>query len=353
METWTAPEPREITRSRSYAPRHSDRFAGVPDEVVDEGWGWIPALLSFSAAFVMLVGLAYAVVNPTPVWAGAVEATPDCGDLRIVSHGTSQKEAPFDTAQGIGVAGSLGVRTVEIDIRFNKSNFAIGTHEADLSGTTNAPAGTLVQNLWLPDVQKLSAADYAPWNTNPTYGGFNADGTPKTRLPYTYEILNAGRLANVALLLDVKVAPTPEQVTSFIGYMDRPEFVNGISKRLYWMGDPATIKAMRDVAGDRFTYVYLDNPADTMVRTGLDLNRVNADVYAIPNYRIEPNAVNYWHAFGKKSATWTTNSASYDTTAERGRVAAAGVDFLITDYAPQARQEICGVPAPAGAKVSK
>jgi glycerophosphoryl diester phosphodiesterase len=282
-------------------------------------------------------------------------APADCGSTTIVSHKTGGVAAPENTTQGLKLAGSQGVKTAEIDIRFNKSNFAWATHEADISTTTNAPAGTLIENLWFGDVGKYSAADYAPWSTDPNYAGYLADGvTPKTKMPYTYEILDAAQKAGLkTLVLDVKVTPTADQISSFIGYMDRPEFVNGISKGLIWMGSAATVAAMKAAAPDRFTFAILDNPAADAIKSGSWITGTGATVYGSPNYRVDGPAVSYWEAYGISALTWTTNSAAFDTTAERRRLAAAGVAFLVTDYAAQARSEICGASLPAGAKRSK
>ncbi|MGA5302889.1 glycerophosphodiester phosphodiesterase [Nucisporomicrobium flavum] len=251
----------------------------------------------------------------------------------VIAHKTGGSHAPENTAPGIAVGRSLGVGTVEIDIRFNKSNFAFAMHDEDVSRTTNGTGR--VQDLWMPDLQKLSAADYAPWMTDPRYGGFNADGTPKVRPPYSYEFLDAAKKAGVKLLLDVKVTPTRAQADSFVGYLDRPEFQ--MRNRIVWMANSETgLRTMRGWYPD-LTYYLLERPASGFMRTGDSLKAMGAVAYAVPIGEVRSVAyVDYYHSYGLKVSTWTTDDPSLDVPANWSRARSYGADALTTDRPDEA-----------------
>lgn len=308
-------------------------------------------------------GLAYialAILAVSAVVLGGLLAKPvrasaatECG-TSIVQHSTGPNLAPSNTVPGIYASAAQGAETVEMDVRFNKSNFAWLSHDDDLSANTDAPAGTLISNSWMGDIQKWSAADYAPWNTDSRYAGYNADGTPKSKVPYTYDFLYALKQTGVKALFDVKLAPNRAQMDNLIGYLDRPEFKDALAGKITWMANSvADLTLVRSWYPTRFSYMLLESPSDQTIRRAQTLTGIGASAYAVPNYRMDKPASDYWHAFGLKSYAWTTNAETFDTTAERARLAAAGVDVIITNYSAQAENEICGKPLPAGAKKSR
>ncbi|MEV4638503.1 glycerophosphodiester phosphodiesterase family protein [Actinoplanes sp. NPDC049548] len=251
----------------------------------------------------------------------------------VIAHRAAPADAPENTAPGIGVAKSLGAGTVEIDIRFNKSNFAFAMHDENVAATTNGTGR--VQDLWLSDLQKLTAADYTPWRTDPRYGGFRPDGTPKVRPPYTYEFLDAAKKAGVKLLLDVKVTPTKAQADSFVGYMDRPEF--RMRDRVVWM--PNSESGLRTMRGwyPNLTYYLLERPAAGFMRTGDSLKAMGATTYAVPIGEVRSAAfVNYYHSYGLKVSTWTTDNPTLDTPANWIKARTYAVDYLTTNHPDKA-----------------
>jgi glycerophosphoryl diester phosphodiesterase len=276
------------------------------------------------------------VLTAAPTPAAAAAPTPAAAAAAcpvVIAHKTAGGDAPENTVPGIAVAKSLGVTTVEIDIRFNKSNFAFAIHNETVDITTNGTGR--VADLYMPDLQKLSAADYAPWKTDPRYGGFKADGTPKVRVPYSYEFLDAARKAGVKLLLDVKVTPTRAQADSFVGYLDRPEL--RMRDKIIWMANSeAGLRTMRSWYPD-LTYYLLERPAAGFMRTADSLKTLGATTYAVPVGEVRSAAyVNYYHAYGIKVSTWTTDNALLDTPANWAKVTGFGVDYLTTDRADEA-----------------
>ncbi|MEV4707643.1 glycerophosphodiester phosphodiesterase family protein [Actinoplanes sp. NPDC049316] len=271
--------------------------------------------------------------NPAATDSAPRQAVAAASCPAVIAHKTGGSHAPENTAPGVGVGKSLGAGTVEIDIRFNKSNFAFAMHDEDVARTTNGTGR--VQDLWMPDLQKLSAADYAPWKTDSRYGGFNPDGTPKVRPPYTYEILDAAKKAGVKLLLDVKVTPTRAQADSFVGYLDRSEF--RMRDRVIWMANSeAGLRTMRGWYPD-LTYYLLERPASGYMRTGDSLKAMGAVAYAVPIGEVRSAAyVDYYHSYGLKVSTWTTDDVALDVPANWSKARSYGVDAVTTDRPDEA-----------------
>lgn len=290
---------------------------------------------SLLTAALLLFGFGAVTLVSTPAFAQG------CGGITVVSHKTGGVYAPDNSIQGIQYAGSVGVKAMEIDLVFNKSNFAWASHEDDLSKRTNAPAGTLISNLWMPDIQKYSAANTAPWSTDARFAGFNADGTPKTRVPYTYDILYHAQRANIDTIhFDVKMVPTRAQIDNFLGYLDRPEFAFIGSKKHNWGGSIGAVKAMQAVAGSRFTYDIGESQVDNL-RTGGWMKTNGLNGYAAPNYRIDKPAVDYWKAYGIRVGAWATNYPENDTPTEWLRLKEIGVQYFATDHPKQAIEALC------------
>ena len=246
----------------------------------------------------------------------------------VVGHKAGGRSAPENTVPGLNLMAGQGTPIVEIDIRWNKSGYAFALHDEDISIKTNGTGK--VQDHWLPDLQKLTAADYAPWNTDPRYAGFNADGTPKVRPPYAYDFLYAAKKANVKLLLDVKVTPTKAQADLFVSYLDRAEFK--MRDQIIWMANSADgLKAMRGWYPD-LTYFLLERPPAGFMRTAESLKELGAKVYTVPVGEVRSaDYVNYYHQYGIGVSTWTTDNPSLDTPENWAKVTRAGVDYLITD----------------------
>lgn len=263
--------------------------------------------------------------------ARAVTDPPGCPV--IISHAGAKALAPENTVPGILAARDFhGVDYVEIDIRYNKSNFAFAIHNDDLAITTTGTGS--IRDLWLGQVQALSAADYGPWPAS-VYGGFNPDGTPKVRVPYTHEWMTAVKAKDLTVVIDAKVTPTEVQADSVIGdYASRPYLA--LRPKIRWMANStAGLTAMRGWYPD-LEYWLIGDPASQAIWTGEYLVQLGATTVSYVIGKITPALVDYYHAFGIKVNTWTTNSASTDTPGFWAQARAADVDYLTTDHADQA-----------------
>lgn len=274
----------------------------------------------------------------------AAEAVPPpltTGCPTLVSHKTADGVNPANTEVGIRNARDVhNVDTVEVDIRFNKSHFAFAMHDDNIANTTNGTGS--IRDKWFPDLRALTAADYAPWNTDSRYKGFKADGTPVTPVPYTWTILNNAKQKNLDLVLDVKVAPDADDAASFKNYLTYPEFA-GMADRLVWMaGTPAALTTMRGYAPE-LHYWLINQPATGTMWTGEYLKTLGAEVVSYHISMITPQMVDYYHAFGIGVNTWTSNNATEDVAANWQKAINADVDYLTTNKPNDARA-LCAVP---------
>jgi glycerophosphoryl diester phosphodiesterase len=294
--------------------------------------------LAASAAFFV----ALTAVAAAPVQA----ATDPPGCPRIVAHATSRLVAPENTVAGIS-ATAAGVSMVEMDVRWSANantqanpGYPVLMHDATLDRTTNGTGN--VDATGLTAMTHLSAAAYAPWQSNPAYGGFHPDGSPVTAVPWAWEFINASSAANVDMLLDVKVTPGEWGARKLMQYVDQFAYRD----HLVYMGSPASVTAMRSWFPS-LDYLVIEYPPAGMIRTGESLLSLGADGYAVPYDRITPAAVAYWKAYGLQVYTWTSDSAAIDVAANWAAVSAAGVDALITDRPAAAlawQAPLCAAP---------
>lgn len=276
-----------------------------------------------------LIVLALPLLLLVPPPASAARTDPP-GCPTIISHAGAREVTPENTVPGILAArDQYGADYVELDIRYNKSNFAFALHNDDLATTTTGTGS--ITSLWLGQVQALSAADYGTWPTS-QYGGFNADGTPKTRVPYSYEFLQAVKQKDLTLVVDAKVTPTKVQADSLIGdYASRPEL--NLRSKIRWMANtPAGLTTMRGWYPD-LDYWLISEPAANAIWSGEYVQSLGASTVSYVIGKITPALVAYYHSYGIAVNTWVTNSAATDSPGYWAQARAAGVDYLTTDHA--------------------
>lgn len=259
-------------------------------------------------------------------------------ELESIAHATGKADAPENTIQGIAKAASLGAKWIEIDIRWNKSGYAIAMHNPDVDETTNGTG--LLNTYWLPDVFDLDAASYGQWDDKKadgswvypqyhgTYVGSGGDVKAKVHPPFAWEILDAASKANVNLLLDVKETPTAEQAAGFYKYITDFNYQG----RVIWQAEAASIKAMKSYGYD-LTYYLFENLAAGTMRTAEYVKSLGASGLTVNWPNITPAFVSYYHSpqYGLKVFTWTTNNSADDVPATWQKLEAANVDAIITD----------------------
>lgn len=298
----------------------------------------------------LLLGSLSATATAAPVQqASALAACP-----LLSAHRGAPRVAPENTVPAFAAAGDLGADIFEVDLRFNKSNFAFALHDQTVDRTTNGTGN--LSSFWLGDAQALSAADFTNefgtnWRTS-SYAGFNADGSPKVRMPYAWEILSVAKSKNAKLILDLKDPITREQMDFWMSYVDRPEF-NYRSKIIWQVGNAALINTMKNTWGyDDMTYhLFQYRPSVDNIWSQAYLDRLDADGVSVPPQNITKEAVTYWHSVGKKVITWTSDyELGYDNPPTWKKLADDGVD-IITSNDPAWYSSWCAAGMPVGSKI--
>jgi glycerophosphoryl diester phosphodiesterase len=290
-------------------------------------------LATASLAAVFSAGMA--VTTPQIAVAAGTKVTATNGCPGLSAHRGALREAPENTQQAYTLAGDIGSDYIEIDGRFNKSGFMYSLHDSTVDRTTNG-TGPLA-NYWFAEANKFSAAAFTDergvnWATS-QYGGFKADGNPVTKIPYSWEILNVAKRSNLKILIDLKETPTKAQMDNWMAYVDRPEF-NYRANIVWQIGTPGLINTLKNTYGydDMPYYYFIYRPSVDNVISGEYLNSIGADGVAFPPMNITKGAVAYWHSYGKKVITWTSDtSLGYDQPSGWKALHDRGIDVITTN----------------------
>lgn len=287
----------------------------------------------FLAAFAV-VAIMFGVTPAAP----SVAAGPIIDSQVIVAHKAGPLDAPENTTQAIIMAKQKNpaLKWIEVDVRWNKSDFPFLMHDPTVDATTDK-AGNL-NTYWYPQVQDMNAASYGPWddkNTNgtwkyPQYHGkyLGGDGVSRdvTHPPYASEFLYEANRAGFNVLMDVKETPTQVEADKLYSYIEARNYQD----KVVYMASPESIKAMRTYHPD-LEYFVIEYPAAGMMRTATSLKAIGADGYSVRQDNITKEFVDYYHSNGIKVFSWTTDSVAMDVAANWDKVLDAGTDGLITN----------------------
>jgi glycerophosphoryl diester phosphodiesterase len=280
--------------------------------------------LTGAAAAVLGVSLLFA-----PRTAPATAAGPGCP--MVVDHAAGAGMAPENTAVGIAAGAATGAPMVEMDVRWSANSntqanpgYPVLMHDPTLDRTTNGTGN--VADSGLTAMTKMSAADYAPWNTDPRFKGFKADGSPVTPVPYAWDFVHASSVAGVDMLLDVKVTPGQWGAVKLMQYVDQFAY----RSHLIYMGTPDNVTTMRGWYPN-LRYAVIEYPPTGRIYTPEYLKSIGASTYVIPWDSVTPGLVGYFHAAGEQVFTWTSDRPTYDIPANWAALAADGVDAIITN----------------------
>lgn len=275
----------------------------------------------------MLVVFLFAIFVSPVAAQGAVIDPP----VMVVAHATGQSDAPLNSVQGVTIAANNGAKWIEMDIRFNKSNFPIGLHDATVDSVT--PATGLLRDLWLPDTTSLNSAAFAPWNNATTYPQFNgtgSDGLPKVHLNHLYWYLYAADAADVGLILDMKDNPNAADAARLHDYFTRPEFddvpiifmANNLSQVDYY-------KSL--YPAETIEYWLIETPATGFIRAPHELKNRGITTIIYPWWFTFPDTIKSYHINGIKYGQYNTNSADQDVLANWKRITDNDGDVIISN----------------------
>jgi glycerophosphoryl diester phosphodiesterase len=238
----------------------------------------------------------------------------------VIVHRTGMGARPENTVVGIQWAATAGAKAVEMDVRWTRSDFPVLMHDPTVDRTTNG-AGA-VTGLYLSQATALRV------DTMATY--------PDEHVPYGYDFMKAASTGNLDVVLDIMQVPTRVQMDKLAAYVN----LFGWSGRTLFQANAATVKTMRAMYPN-FTYVVIEGystlsamTAAGEIRSGAYVRAQGGSAYTVLYLGVTASAIRYWHDNGLQVYTWTSDTATTDTSANWSKLAAAGVDGIITNRAP-------------------
>jgi glycerophosphoryl diester phosphodiesterase len=231
-------------------------------------------VLSITAA----VGAA-SLVAPT----GATASTA-CVPPPIAHRGDSAR-APENTLPAFRKAFRLGVRRIELDVRFTLGDVPVLMHDPTVDRTTNGSGD--VTALTLDQVQSLDAGRWFAWR----YRG--------TRVPTLYRALKLAQRRSAAVMVELKTRPTPAQMKQLL---DRIRWLRMGQSVTVTSFDEATITDVRAAAPDLRTAI-IDNPRYRRPASVLQYGRT----YVVNQSSVTADRSLTWRRAGIALRPWTVD----------------------------------------------
>jgi glycerophosphoryl diester phosphodiesterase len=264
----------------------------------------------------------------------------------IVAHATMANDAPLNSIPGVQRAGVVGAKAVEMDIRFNKSNYPFVIHDDTVDSVSNGTGK--VRDKYVGDLEALNSADFAPWNNAsvyPQYNGTGADGKPKVHFQSLYYYLVAVKAAGIpTVILDMKDTPTQADAVNLHGTLSNPTFA---SLNIVWMANAiGQVDNYQDwyPNQDVDEWWYIETFPAGYIRDGYTFKNRGVTTFIGPWWNINPAVIQYYNWFGVKTGEYTTNSADQDVPANWDRVVKNGGDVLITNEVIDATNYVNSLP---------
>lgn len=250
---------------------------------------------------------------------GLVSASPAAASTSCVpppvAHRGDRASRPENTLPAFRRAISLGVRRLELDVRFTSSDVPVIMHDATVDRTTNGHGP--VATMSLPTLRSLDAGS---WFSR-AYRG--------TRVPTLYEALSVAKQGNAYVMVELKTVPTQGQMAQFL---DRVRGL-GMSRQITvtsFLGD--ALRAVHAAAPDLRTAL-IDNPRYRPPDSVLQYGRA----YLINAASVTRSRLDRWRRAGIAVRPWTVDNVS-----GWQRMAYDRADAVITDrpgaYLAWARQ---------------
>lgn len=257
-------------------------------------------------AHATLPGLALTIV--TVVLGGLASASPaEAGTSCVpppVAHRGDRASRPENTLPAFRRAIALGVRRLELDVRFTAGDVPVIMHDATVNRTTDGRGE--VAGMALSTLRSLDA------------GGWFSHAYRGTRVPTLHEALSVAKRGNAYVMVELKTLPTPAQMGLFL---DRVRGL-GMSRQITvtsFLGD--ALRAVHAAAPDLRTAL-IDNPRYRSPDSVLQYGRA----YLINEASVTARRLGRWRRAGIAVRPWTVDS-------ERGwrRMAFDKAESVITD----------------------
>lgn len=148
-----------------------------------------------------------------PLTATPAQANTSCVPPPVAHRGDSER-APENTLPAFRKAFALGVRRIELDVRFTLSDVPVLMHDRTVGRTTDGAGAVSSMSL-----AQINALDAGSWFSRDYRG---------TRVPTLYEVLKFAEANNASTMVELKTVPTPNQMARLL-------------ERLGWLSHPSRV----------------------------------------------------------------------------------------------------------------
>lgn len=171
-----------------------------------------------------------ALVATGPLTAAPAQAKTSCVPPPVAHRGDSER-APENTLPALRKAFAIGVRRVEVDVRFTLSDVPVVMHDRTVGRTTDGTGAVTGLSL-----SQIKALDAGSWFSR-AYRG--------TRVPTLYEALKLAEANDASTMVELKTTPTPSQMSLLL---ERFRWLSHLSRILVTSFSEETITAVRSAA---------------------------------------------------------------------------------------------------------
>jgi glycerophosphoryl diester phosphodiesterase len=203
-----------------------------------------------------------------------------------VAHRGGAGLAPENTVPAFRRALALGVRRVELDVRFTDGDVPVIMHDPTVDRTTDGTGEVSALTLG-----QLRALDAGSWFSSAFRG---------TRVPTLYEVLSLVKSKHATVMVELKTLPTASQMQQFL---DRIRWLSMESEVIVTSFDGPTISAVRSAAPGLHT-AKIDNPRYRRPSSVLQYGRT----YIVNQESVTETRAAAWRRAGISFRPWTVDS---------------------------------------------
>lgn len=221
-----------------------------------------------------------------------------------IAHRGDSARAPENTLPAFRKALALGVKRLELDVRFTVDGTPVLLHDPTVDRTTDGTGE--VAAMTLADVRALDAGRWF----SARYAG--------VKVPTLHQALDLGRTKGAYYLVELKTRPTAQQMDDFL---NRIRWLGMLDRVRVMSFDEQTVLDVRAAEPDLRTAI-LDNPSYRAPESVL----LYGTTYVVHQNSVTEERVSRWRAAGIQVRPWTV-----DRTRAWQRMATDKVEATITN----------------------
>jgi glycerophosphoryl diester phosphodiesterase len=244
--------------------------------------------------------------------------------IEVHGHRGARAILPENTLPAFEYAIVQGVDVLELDLGVTKDNVVVVSHDPYLA----PPVCTGPRER--ANIRELTLAELRQWDCgavrNPQFP--NQQSRPGTRMPTLDEVFSLAPRGNFRFNIETKInpaepalTPPPEEFVRLVLDVIRKHKLE--SRVILQSFDFRTLQAMRQIAPEITRAALYSGPPRSFVEIARE---AGASIISPEHHLVTPEQVREAHAAGLQVIPWTAN-----TPADWARLAAAGVDAIITD----------------------